>query len=119
MLQLYHLEHCKIIGKEVTGTRRLGEAGGRRTGLCGAKTRSRGLYLLIDRMKVTMKIAEINIRPPAAIRPKETKKMVPAPAESHVWVAQTNAKSEAKNVSRMRIMPPGRSLIWMAVFSTA
>src|SRR5215210_901062 len=76
-------------------------------------------YLLIDRINVTIKIAEISIRPPAAIRPRETKKMVPAPAESHVCVAQTKANSEAKKVSRIRIMPPGRSLIWMAVFSTA
>src|SRR5215210_5033765 len=76
-------------------------------------------YLLIDRINVTIKIAEISIRPPAAIRPRETKKMVPAPAESHVCVAQTKVNSEAKKVSRIRIMPPGRSLIWMAVFSTA
>ncbi len=74
--------------------------------------------MFMDLIKVTIKTAEINIRPPAAMRPKETKKMVPVPAESHVWVAQTKAKSEAKKVRRIRIMPPGRSLIWIAARST-
>ncbi len=32
----------------------------------------------MDLIKVTIKIAEINISPPAATRPNETKKMVPA-----------------------------------------
>jgi hypothetical protein len=36
--------------------------------------------LFIDLIKVTIKIAEINISAPAAIRPKETKKIVPASA---------------------------------------
>jgi hypothetical protein len=72
----------------------------------------------MDLIKVTIKMAEINISPPAAMRPKETKKMVPVPAESHVLVAQTKAKSEAKKVRRIRIMPPGRSRIWIAARST-
>ena len=60
------------------------------------------------------------MRAPAAIRPSETKKIVPASAgEFHPFVAHTNAKSEAKKVSRIRIMPPGRSRIWIAAFSTA
>ena len=68
-------------------------------------------YLFIDLIKVTIKIAEINISAPAAIRPKETKKIVPASAVSQVWVAHTKANREAKKVRRIRIMPPGRSLI--------
>jgi hypothetical protein len=76
-------------------------------------------YLFIDLIKVTIKIAEINISAPAAIRPKETKKIVPASASSQVWVAHTKANREAKKVRRIRIMPPGRSLIWIAVRSTA
>ena len=76
--------------------------------------------MLIDRIKVTIKTAEINIRAPAAMRPRETKKMVPASAGGpHSFVAYTKAKSEATTVSRIRIMPPGRSRIWMAAFSTA
>ena len=34
-------------------------------------------YLFIDLIKVTMKTAEISIRPPAAIRPRPIKTMVP------------------------------------------
>ena len=79
----------------------------------------RGYYLFMDLIKVTIKTAEINISPPAATRPKETKKMVPALAGGpHILEAHTKAKSEAKKVRRIRIMPPGRSLIWVAVFST-
>ena len=75
--------------------------------------------MLMDLIKVTIKMAEINISPPAAIRPKETKKIVPALAPgTQLLVAQTKAKSEAKKVRRMRIMPPGRSLIWIAARST-
>ena len=76
-------------------------------------------YLLIDLIKVTIKTAEININPPAATRPKETKKMVPALAGGpHSLLAHTKAKSEAKKVRRIRIIPPGRSRIWIAAFST-
>ena len=75
--------------------------------------------MFMDLIKVTIKTAEINISPPAATRPKETKKMVPALAGGpHILEAQTKAKSEAKKVRRIKIMPPGRSRIWMAVFST-
>jgi hypothetical protein len=73
----------------------------------------------MDLIKVTIKTAETSIKPPAAIRPKETKKMVPALASgTQLLVAQTKVKSEAKKVRRIRIMPPGRSRIWVAVFST-
>jgi hypothetical protein len=33
-------------------------------------------------------------------------------------LAHTKAKSEAKKVRRIRIIPPGRSRIWIAAFST-
>ena len=73
----------------------------------------------MDLIKVTINTAEININPPAATRPKETKKIVPALAGGpHILEAHTKAKSEAKKVRRMRIMPPGRSRIWIAAFST-
>ena len=89
-------------------------------GILDALLPKRRGYLLIDLIKVTIKTAEINISPPAATRPKETKKMVPALAGGpHILLAQTKAKSEAKKVRRIRIMPPGRSRIWIAVFSTA
>ncbi len=85
----------------------------------GAILRRQGYYLFMDLIKVTIKTAEINISPPAATRPKETKKIVPAPAGGpHILVAHTKAKSEAKKVRRIRIIPPGRSRIWIAVFST-
>jgi hypothetical protein len=73
----------------------------------------------MDLIKVTIKTAEINISPPAATRPKETRKIVPALAGGpHILVAHTKAKSEAKKVSSIRIIPPGRSRIWIAAFST-
>ncbi len=75
--------------------------------------------MFMDLIKVTIKTAEINISPPAATRPKETKKMVAALAGGpHILVAHTKAKSEAKKVRRIRIIPPGRSRIWIAAFST-
>jgi hypothetical protein len=83
------------------------------------QARVRRGYLLIDLIKVTIKTAEINISPPAATRPRETKKMVPALAGGpHSLLAHTKAKSEAKKVRRIRIIPPGRSRIWIAAFST-
>jgi hypothetical protein len=73
----------------------------------------------MDLIKVMIKTAEISISAPAATRPKETKKIVPALASApQVLVAHTKAKSEAKKVRRMRIIPPGRSRIWIAAFST-
>ena len=57
----------------------------------------------MDLIKVTINTAETSIRPPAAIRPKVTKKMVPALASgTQLLVAQTKAKSEAKKVRRIR-----------------
>ncbi len=45
------------------------------------RNRESRAYLLIDLIKVTIKTAEINISPPAATRPNETRKIVHTYAE--------------------------------------
>src|SRR3989337_3373411 len=99
--------------------RELAAAGNIEVAYLSKKAWARRGYLVMDLIKVTIKTAEININPPAATRPRETKKMVPALAGGpHSLLAHTKAKSEAKKVRRIRIIPPGRSRIWMAAFST-
>ena len=69
----------------------------------------------MDLIKVTIKTAEINISPPAATRPKETKKMVPALAGGpHSLLAYTVEKAAIQ----IRDLPGGMILILLTFFAS-